>query len=309
MSKTASTPTGRRFLLCAAVALGGLGLAGNAAAADNSGTSTANTTDEVPTDEMIVCALDAPIEPMIVSDASAAPIAEAFATEIAIDDGIVIDDGCMLPPVDPATVNAEQDELAAYLDAHGIAYEMITEGEFHWVEIDYEDEAAANALDDFYWEKYPMPQDVIDQINSDAESLAAFLRDRGIEVTVITDRHGLQYADFDWENVDVQTALDDYYWSQNPLPQDVIDQINADADALAAFLQSKGFEVTVTTDRHGIKTAEWDWENTEIQAALEEYWGSQVFTIDGVEVDPMPFELAGDTGVHTVAAAATGVRG
>jgi len=260
-----SRPTSRRLAFCAAAVVGVLGIAGSgsASAADDGQTDTTR-------DEMIV-----------------------------IDDGVVVGgDGVAIPedglidimPIDPAAANAEQDALADYLAAHGIAFEVVTDGEFHWVEIDWEDPAAQAAMEDFYWERYPTPQEVIDQVNADNEALAQYLRDHGIEVTVTTDRHGMTMVEWDWEDPAAQLAVEDYYWNLYPMPQEVIDQINADAEALAEFLRAKGFDATVTFDRHGVATTEFDWEDPAVQEALAEYWSEFAVPMPGLDGDVVVFD-------------------
>lgn len=132
--------------------------------------------------------------------------------------GVVVSEGeiadCGM--ADPTVMNAEQDELAAFLKARGVAFEMITEGDFRFVQVDHEDATANEAVADFYWEKYPMPQDVIDQINDEADELAEFLRGKGIAVTVTTDRHGVKSAEIDYEDEATIAAINEFWEEKYP---------------------------------------------------------------------------------------------
>jgi hypothetical protein len=262
-------PTGRRLLLCAAIVVTTVGSSSVASASDTGDGSTATVTAEVsPDDAAIACA------EVVAVDGEALEAIELIDIEGDAVAATEVSDAEASTGFDVESMNAEQDELAAYLDARGIAYEVITDGEYRYVEIDWDDPAAAGAVDDFYWEKYPMSQEDIDAINADTDALVAFLQERGLAVTVTTDAHGLRFAEYDWEDPAIAAAVDEFYWQLYPMSQEDIDAINAETDAFVAFLQERGIAVTVTTDAHGLTFAEFDWEDPAAMAAAEEFWSS-----------------------------------
>lgn len=194
-----------------------------------------------------------------------------------VDGGVIVDGPAIDVPIDAdwqAEMNAEQEELSAYLTARGIANTMHTENGSSWVEYDYEDAAAQTAVEDFYWDKHPMPQEVIDQINADANELVAYLTGRGFTATVVTDRHGLQTAEFDWADQATSDAVADFYWEKSPIPQEQIEAMNAEQQRLVDFLTGKGFTAKLTVDRHGMAVADFEWTE-EIGTALQEYYGNE----------------------------------
>ena len=187
--------------------------------------------------------------------------------------------------------NADSTELAAYLTSLGITNTLHTEDDgWLWVEWNYEDPAAQTAVEDYYWNKFPTPQEEIDQINAENDELVAYLRAHGIEVTVSTDRHGIESAEWNYDDPAAQIAVEDYYWEKYPIPQEQIDEMNAETQALVDFLVSKGFTASVTVDRHGIATPNFEYTD-DIGEAMAEYYGSTSPEEDG----PIVFADADDT--------------
>ncbi len=178
-----------------------------------------------------------------------------------------------MEPVD-TSANDEQDALAAYLDSVGIEHTMVTECDSHWVEYNWDNEAAVNAVDDYWWSLYPMAQDDIDSNNAQAESLVAYLNAHGVAATLTTDRHGLESAEYSWDDQAAIDAADDYYYSLYPMAQADIDSNNADAEALVAYLTGHGVTATLTTDRHGLESAEYSWDDEATSNAVDDYYWS-----------------------------------
>jgi hypothetical protein len=210
-------PTGRRLLLCAAIVVTTVGSSSVASASDTGDGSTATITAEVSSDDAAIACAEVvavdgeALEAIELIDVEGDAVAATEVPDADASTAIDLDD-CGF---DVESMNAEQDELAAYLDARGIAYEVITDGEYRYVEIDWDDPAAAGAVDDFYWEKYPMSQEDIDAINADTDAFVAFLQDRGIAVTVTTDAHGLTFAEFDWEDPAAVAAAEEFWSSMD----------------------------------------------------------------------------------------------
>jgi hypothetical protein len=219
----------RRMLLCGAIALSGLGLTGvtlsgvaNAAPASHAATvrtAPADGTDDSTTDDT-----------SSVDD-----------SEYGDDGGWGNDDSTDWA----AEANTEQDQLAAYLDDHGIAYTVETEDEWRWVVVDDTDQAANDAIDDFYWSLYPATQEEIDSYNADTDSLVAFFQDAGIDITVTTDRHGYRDAEWNWDDPAAEAAYEDYEWQQYPTSAEDIAAMNAETEAEVAYLTDQGLDASM----------------------------------------------------------------
>lgn len=233
----------RRMLLCGAIALVGLGLTS-----------------------------------VTVSDVAHAAAPATPATSVVQDDTTSSETDWV------AESNAEQDQLAAYLTAHGIAFTIEQDGTgqdgtgegapWRWVVVDDADQAANDAVDDFYWSLYPVAQDEIDAENADTDALAAYLRDHGIAVTSSTDRHGFHITDWNYDDPAAETVVEDFYWEQYPTSPEEIAAINAEAEGEVAYLTANGFAASIETDRHGIESSVYDYEDEAIWNALDAYWST-----------------------------------
>ena len=158
-----------------------------------------------------------------------------------------------------------------------------------------DDQAANDAVDDFYWALYPTPQADIDAENADTDALAAFLQARGIAVTVTTDRHGIRYADWNYDDPAAETAVDDYFWLAYPISAEDIAAMNADTEAEVAYLTANGLVASISADDHGIETAVFDESDDAIWTALDDYWSTDTTaTYDGSEVVGTYDSTAGD---------------
>ena len=173
-----------------------------------------------------------------------------------------------------AESNAQQDQLAAYLVGRGIADTVVQDGDSHWVDVDYLDQSASDAVDDFYWSLYPVAQAEIDAENTTTDALATYLTDHGIAVTTSTDRHGYHSVDWNYDDPAAEMAVEDFYWDQYPTSAADIASINAGAEAEVAYLTNKGFTATIETDRHGIESSIYDGNNDAIWTALGTYWST-----------------------------------
>jgi hypothetical protein len=165
-------------------------------------------------------------------------------------------------PEDMAEWNAEADDLAVYLDEKGIAYTMESdETGSRWVEWDYEDDAASDAVDAFYAERYPLTPEEIAEINADEDALAAFLDERGVTYTVDESPDGTHMVEYDDEDEDIVSVIDDFYAERYPLTPEEVAEYNAEADALVAAFDAAGITYTIDTDAAGVRWIEWDYED------------------------------------------------
>lgn len=99
-----------------------------------------------------------------------------------------------------AEISAVEDKLAAHLDSLGIDYQRVEEDGVSFVEVDWEDEAAAEAVDAFYLEHFPFDLAMVDEINADVDEIIAALQEAGIPITVMTEGGGLKIVEIDSED-------------------------------------------------------------------------------------------------------------
>jgi hypothetical protein len=215
-----SRPSRRLLLSLAAVTVAGTAIVGGSSLASASSTGVAKSA--VNRAASTVVSLENTVTP---AD-TATPTDTAETPEPGALEGlgdVMID----CPAIDMTAVNDEQRELADYLTERGIAFTIETTDGFDWVVPTGTDEATMNALDDFYWQKYPMPAEVIEQINADTRRLVDFLREQGFEVAIITDRHGLTSPDLSEIDAAMEEALNAYYSSQFPYGGAILDPVGA----------------------------------------------------------------------------------
>ncbi|HBX82421.1 MAG: hypothetical protein WAV45_16360 [Propionibacteriaceae bacterium] len=181
MNKNENIPAARRIaLFCAAAAMGGIAAFGTVSVA-----SAAPTPAPAPT--------AAQTETSDVVDAETAAY-------IAQDDAEFAGLDMTLPPVDVAAENAEADAFAKYLSDHGVKYTTSDSDGVKIIEIDYNDPAALQAEEDYFWSTAPMSQQAIDDNNADIDKAAAALTAAGIDNKVTTDKHGVKDIAFNMED-------------------------------------------------------------------------------------------------------------
>lgn len=163
----------------------------------------------------------------------------------------------------------EQQELAAFLSERGFT---ATIGEDGSAMFDETNADAWETVNDFYDAEYPPTQADIDRSQADATELADYLTKHGITATVVVEDGTLAYVDYDPASQAALDAVEDFAWSKNPLPQDVIDEMNAETAKMAEFLTSRGVSATLTTDRHGVQEVEADWGDQAVLDAAMAYW-------------------------------------
>jgi hypothetical protein len=189
---------------------------------------------------------------------------------------VVEDCGEPWAPEDIAETNEEQDALAAFLDQRGIAHTAETdEVGIRWVVYDDNDEAATDAVDQFYAERYPLTPEELADANSEEDALAAFLDERGIRYTRDPGADGVDYVVWD-ENDDAATAaVGEFYAERYPTPPEVLAEFQAQEDELAAFLDERGVRYTREADAEGIRWVVWDDNDEAANAAVEEFYESR----------------------------------
>jgi hypothetical protein len=189
---------------------------------------------------------------------------------------VVEDCGEAWTPEDIAETNEEQDALAAFLDERGIAH--TTEPDevgIRWVVWDESDEAATDAVDQFYAERYPLTPEELADANSEEDALAAFLDERGIRYTRDTGADGVDYVVWDEHDDAATAAIGDFYAERYPTPPEQLAELQAREDDLAAFLDERGVRYTREADAEGIRWVVWDDNDEAANAAVEEFHESR----------------------------------
>jgi hypothetical protein len=122
-----------------------------------------------------------------------------------------------LSPEDVGAMNADEDALAAYLKSKGISHTMTEDGDgLRWVEWDYEDDAANDAVDAFFAERYPLTAEEIRDINADEHALAAYLKAHGVASTVEQNVDGTHATVWDEDDDAANAAVDAFYEERYP---------------------------------------------------------------------------------------------
>jgi hypothetical protein len=117
------------------------------------------------------------------------------------------------------------------------------------------------------------PEDVA-LFNADADALAAFLTERGIPFTVETYEDGVREVVYDYEDDAVVAAVDEFWAERYPEDEAIDPALQADEDALAAYLDERGIAYTWEEDGgyRYVVVAEDDeagWQ------AVEEFWAER----------------------------------
>ncbi|NNK91381.1 MAG: hypothetical protein HKO87_03035, partial [Acidimicrobiia bacterium] len=233
---------------------------------------------------------------------------------------LVVEDGCIdlhddfffdeeLSQEEIDEVNAEAAALAAAFDAAGISYEMVTEDiGFTFVEWDWEDDAANEVAEqvfkDLYgdeeWFDEELPQDVIDEINAEGAALAAAFDAAGVSYEMVTEDIGITYPEWDWEDEAAEAVADEFYkdlygdeeWFDEELPQEVIDEINAEGAALAAAFDAAGVSYEMVTDEMGVTYPEWDWEDDAAKDVVDQFYADLGWDDEFIECfEELPQEI------------------
>lgn len=148
-------------------------------------------------------------------------------------------------------LTAEADALRAFLDDAGIAYEDVTDGPLTYPEWDGEDDAANDAVEQFFVDRHGVgPDEFVDEL------LETHLGDLGEFDDEFEDAW-----DESWEECDD--------WEPS---EEEIAEINAEMDGLAAAFDEAGIAYTRETDPFGIAFVEWDHEDDEANAVADAFF-------------------------------------
>lgn len=152
-----------------------------------------------------------------------------------------------------AEINAEGADLAAALDAAGVAYQMVADDVgITYPQWDESDPAANEAVEQYYADKFgELPfQGIFDGIFDEG-----FTFDFGMDFDALSD-----------ENCEM--AFGELF----ELPDDVVADINAEGAELAAALDAAGVTYEMVTDESGITFPEWDKNDDTANEAVEQYY-------------------------------------
>ncbi len=220
-------------------------------------------------------------------------------------------------PDEIAEINAETDALVAYLADAGFTVKVETnEFGISYPLFDVADEsndALWEAMDAFYTERYgdfddaafedwQPSADEITEMNAETDALVAFMADAGFTLTLETDEFGITYpvfSDTDESNDALWDAMDAFYVERygdldewQPTPEEIA-EINAETDALVAYLADAGFTVEVETDDMGLTNVVFspaDSESEVLWQAVDSFYGDYYDDLD--EWQPTAEELA-----------------
>ena len=196
-----SRPARRLLLSLGAVTVAGTAIVGGGSLASASSTNSAAKSVAARVATAIVSLNDS-----VETDRVAEPAVETALDGTALD-GTTLE----CPAIDTTAINDEQRDLAVYLTEQGITFTIETTDGVDWVVPTGTDEATMNALDDYYWAKYPMPAEVIEQINADTQRMVDYLSEQGFDVAISTDRHGISTPDLADSDEALQDAVNSYY--------------------------------------------------------------------------------------------------
>lgn len=135
-----------------------------------------------------------------------------------------------IEPSEPISVEeldrlqAENDLIAAALDAAGIAYTRVTdESGFEYLEWDYENADAQAAVDAVYAELYPPTpptSEDLEFMNAENDRLATAFDAAGIAYTIVSDDAGWSWVEWDYDDeslIDAVAAVFDELYPVEPL--------------------------------------------------------------------------------------------
>jgi hypothetical protein len=136
------------------------------------------------------------------------------------DDPVETVEDCGEPtPEDVAATNEDEDALAAYLDERGIHHTREPDEDgVRWVAWDETDEAANDAVDEFWVERYPTPPEEVDAMNAEQDDLAAYLDAHGIRYTRKTSSDGVSRVDWDMTDDAAGGVVAQFYAERYPMP-------------------------------------------------------------------------------------------
>jgi hypothetical protein len=117
----------------------------------------------------------------------------------------------------------------------------------------------------------PTPEDV-ETLNAEADSLTAFFEARHIEHTIETDEHGVRWVVWDEADEAANQAWDEWAAEYYPEDEDVTADIQADEDALAAYLDEHGIAYTREAGADGVNYVVTGEDDAAADQAIEDFW-------------------------------------
>ncbi len=115
-----------------------------------------------------------------------------------------------------------------------------------------------------FWE--PTAEEIA-EINAVEQELAAYLAERGIACSEVTE-DGVTYvvlARYDQASVD---AYDSFWAEKYPLDAEAVAELNAETAAMVADLAEQGFEVTTHTLADGLVALDWE-QGEDVEDAID----------------------------------------
>jgi hypothetical protein len=220
-----------------------------------------------------------------------------------------------------AALNAEADALAGYLSLRRIPYTIASASSFDTAESaqvrtvvwDQSSATAVAAVESFY-QNVPLDPVTLADRNADADALAAYLAARGIAHTVTTDPSGLRTVAWDQSNLSINYTVQTFYATRVPMDPTDVTARNAESDARASYLASRGIAHSVTSDPWGVRTVRWDTANAAATGAVDAHEasrnpvGSSTVAALNAEADALAQTLRAQGIPHTVSTDAWGVR-
>lgn len=126
-----------------------------------------------------------------------------------------------LPAEEIARIQAENDLLAAALDAAGATYTRQQDASGReWLEWDYENPEAVAAVEAVYAELYPVTPPTEEELavsRRETDELAAAFEAAGIEFTRVSDELGWEWLEWDYEDAEAAAAVEKVFAELYPV--------------------------------------------------------------------------------------------
>ena len=180
-------------------------------------------------------------------------------------------------------INAETDALVDYLRGRGFTVDVATY-EIREPVFDESDEAVWEAIDDFYAAQFAAEvagwsDEEKAEWNAEIDEFVAELAEKGIEVEIAEIAPGV--FDIVWTE-ELEEALwdieKDFYfeeeWDEELTPE-LIEEINAETEALLEYLQGLGYTVAVETDENGLLEPVFDESDEAVWEAIDDFYAAQ----------------------------------
>jgi hypothetical protein len=145
-----------------------------------------------------------------------------------------------------------------------------------------------------------IPSGLLDELNAQAEELAAHLDAAGIDHAVEEGPMGVKWVDWDRSDPDADAAAKEFFEEKYgdfdcdvDLSADIVSELNAHAEELAQALREAGIDVTMETDDNGLEHPVWDEADDDAaNKVIEEFWRDRLGELVpfGIFDGAFPFE-------------------